>query len=429
MKFMQSKIASLGLLLLLAAFTATESPAATVTYNLRAGLGSLTMPDSIVVPVWGFADDAAGPNTGVVTVPGPQLKAAPGDTLVINLNNTLTVPVSIIIPGQSFIPVPTAVGGRVMSFSNEVAAGTTRVLTFAALKTGTFLYESGTNPAVQLSMGLYGSLVVVSAGAGPTYPAYPPTATNQVTDYHGDAVLLFSDIIGKFDAIQNKYVTYNQDVVDGKNPNIAQYNPLYYLINGKSYPDTLSPGISAPPGSRTLLRIVNASGHNYMPTLSGTYFDASNQPQAFSTSVIAEDGNLYRYAKPGVGLVLPAGKTLDAMLDLSAADPVNSQGYYALYDRRLGLTNSGKFPGGMLTFLASWDATMNCSPFKGDMNGDGRIDFVDVMAVLRLVLAGGSNSNGDVFPVSLTGLPCGNGTLDLSDALLLLQKAAGFSSY
>ncbi len=429
MKFMQLKIPTLGLLLLTATLSATPALAATVTYNLRADLGSITMPDATVVPVWGFADDTAGANSGTVTVPGPQLKAAPGDTLVINLSNRLTVPVSIIIPGQRLIPTPTSAGGRVMSFANEVAAGATSALTFTPLKAGTFLYESGTNQASQLPMGLYGPLVV---GPGVTGQAYPPTATNAGTTYDREEVLLFSDILARFDKTLNKYVTYNSDMVAGSNPNIANYSTLYYLINGKSFPDTLTPGVSAPPGQRTLLRILNASGHNYMPEISGTYYDAAAtpQPHAFSTQVIAEDGNLYRFAKPGVAMVLPAGKTLDAMLDLSGA---GSQGYYAVYDRRLGLTNASKFPGGMLTFVASWGPTENCSPFKGDVNGDGRVDLIDVILTLRLVLSGGYNANADVAPVSLSGLPCGNGAaggaLTIADALLLLQKAIGLNSY
>lgn len=418
------------MLLLFIAFSAPQLFAATATYNLRAELSSITMPDNSVVPVWGFAaDSTVGANDGVVTVPGPQLKASSGDTLIINLNNRLAVPISIIIPGQRLTPTPTVVGGKVMSFANEVAAGTSATLVFSALKAGTFLYESGTNPAVQLPMGLYGSLVV---GSGVTGQAYPSTGTNPGTIYDSDEVLLFSDILGRFDADRNKYVTYNKDLVDGKNPSITNYNPVYYLINGKSFPDTLTPGISAPPGKKTLLRLINASGHNYMPAISGTYYDNAvpPQPHAFSTQVISEDGNLYRFAKPGTAMVLPAGKTLDAMLDLSGAA---SPGYYAVYDRRLGLTNAGKFPGGMLTFLASWGANENCSPYKGDINGDGRIDFVDVMAALRLVISGGYDANGDVAPVSASGLPCGNGVgggpLTLGDALLLLQKAAGLNSY
>ena len=427
MRFMQPKIATLSLLFLLTAFSTSQALA--VTYNLRAELSSITMPDGTVVPVWGFASDSApGANDGVVSVPGPKLAAVPGDNLVINLKNNLSVPISIIIPGQrsttTASPTPTVSGGKVLSFDNEVLTAASRTLTFSNLKAGTFLYESGTNPAVQLPMGLYGPLIVGPSGSG---QAYPPTAS---TAYDSDAVLLFSDILGKFDAAQNKYITYNKDIVDGKNPSISNYNPLYYLINGKSFPDTLTPGISAPPGKKTLLRLLNASGHNYMPAISGTYFDAANLPQSFSTKVIAEDGNLYRYAKPGIAMVLPAGKTLDAMLDLNLAV---GEGYYALYDRRLGLTNAGTFPGGMLTFLSSWDGTKNCSPLKGDINGDGRIDFVDVMASLRLVMTGGYNANGDVAPLSASGLPCGNGVaggaLTLADALLLLRKAAGFNSY
>lgn len=425
MKYVQLKTAALSLLLA-SALTAPDARA--VTYNLRADLGSITMPDQSTVPVWGFADDTSG-TPGAVTVPGPPLTAAPGEPLVINLHNNLPVPISIVIPGQRLTPAPTTVDGRVMSFANEVAAGATGTLTFPALKTGTFLYESGTNQALQLPMGLYGSLVVGPGSAG---QAYPPTGTNPGTAYDHEAVLLFSEVLGKRDATQGTYVTFNQDYVDGKNPNILDYSPVYYLINGKSFPDTLTPGISAPPGGKTLLRLINAGGHSTMPALSGTYYDNGTppQPHAFTPQVIAEDGNLYRFAKPGVAMVLPAGKTLDAMLDLSgAAVP----GYYALYDRRMGQTNAGAYPGGMMTFVSSWGATENCSPFKGDLNGDGTIDFVDVMAALRLVLTDGYDAVGDVAPVSITGLPCGTGAaggaLTLADALLLLQKAAGFNAY
>ena len=71
---------------------------------------------------------------------------------------------------------------------------------------------------------------------------------------------------------------------------------------------------------------------------------------------------------------------------------------------------------------------------QGDVNNDNKIDFVDVMIVLRQVLLDPTAQDpaikvlGDVFPLK-NGRPVGNGVLDLSDALLLLQRAAGFIAW
>jgi FtsP/CotA-like multicopper oxidase with cupredoxin domain len=478
-------------------------PAMAVTYNLRADRSTITMPDGQVVPVWGFADDTAGPGSGTVTVPGPQLNVTPGGTLTVTLVNNLPVPVSLVIPGQTIsvpaspinddsvpaIDVPynpyfppdtfTAIPpiSRVRSFAIEAAAnGGTATYNFGTVKTGSFIYESGTSPSVQIPMGLYGALVV---GPGATGNAYTPTANNPNTAYDRSQVLLFSDILARYDFGLNppRFVTMNEDVdlnsrkttlpypltitANNEIKSTLDYQPLYYLINGKSYPDTIAPqpvssavgaptvpGIYAPFGTagRTLLRIINASGKDLVPTIQGSYQDnadpALSATHSLYPQIIAEDGNLYPYPKQEFAPILPAGKTLDVMIDLTgAAQP----GYYTLYDRRLGLTNAGSFPGGMLTFLASWDPTStntkiaNCSPFKGDINGDGRIDGRDALLALQAVVF---NTNiaavaaGDITPL-YNGLPCGgdDGTgnpktvLSLADALLILQKGIGLNPY
>lgn len=71
----------------------------------------------------------------------------------------------------------------------------------------------------------------------------------------------------------------------------------------------------------------------------------------------------------------------------------------------------------------------------GDVNGDGKIDFVDVMVVLRTIV-GNSPSNGlidknaNLWPLGQDGKPLGHsGTVNLQDALLLLQRAAGFVTW
>ena len=86
--------------------------AAAVTVDLCATAGSITMPDTTVIPIWGFAPgDCTG--SPVAQVPGPTIDVSEGDVVTVNLYNNLSENVSIIFPGQSLIPdtVGAAPGG------------------------------------------------------------------------------------------------------------------------------------------------------------------------------------------------------------------------------------------------------------------------------------------------------------------------------
>ncbi len=394
--------------LLMACLFAAAGSVSAATYNLRAGTVNITMPDGAVIPAWGFADDTGiTAGTGTIMVPGPKLEViAPDTTLTINLTNNLLVPVSINIPGQRYptVHTPTYVddgmGSRVMSFTVQIAAGGSGTITFNNLRPGTFRYESGTNPAMEVPMGLYGALVVRPATAGQAY-------NSATSAYDNEAVILLSEIDPAF----NAYVNANNTTVDVANKiNYSlSYAPKYFLINGKAYPQTTD--ISAPHGQKTLLRLINAGTRNTVPTIQGSRL-----------TVIAEDGNLLNYSRFEFSPSLNAGKTLDVIT------APTTTGYNAFYDRRLGTSNAGVYPGGMITFLGD----LNCSPLKGDVNGDGRITAIDALTVLRAFVGGTTNTlpaSADVSLDPASGLPCGNGTIDLFDVLLLLQKATGFNPY
>ena len=148
--------------------------------------------------------------------------------------------------------------------------------------------------------------------------------------YRTEAVLLFSEVDPAF----------HKAVADGKyGPNkevtsAVDFDPKYFLINGKAYPDL--PAIDAGPvNRRVLLRFLNAGLNTYVPVLYGTHM-----------KVLAEDGKKYPYVKNQYSVELAAGKTFDAIIK-----PKN-KGNIPLFDRRLNLTNAGTDkPGGMLTFL------------------------------------------------------------------------------
>ena len=306
-------------------------------YNLRADVTTKVIGGA-TIPMWGFAQD-----DGPVTVPGPTLTVLPGDTtLTINLTNNLPVPVSIVIPGQVTTMVPTrSADGRVMSFAHETAAnGGPVTYTWTSLKPGTYIYQSGTNPAVQVQMGLYGA-VKKDAATGTAYTGNP----NIDASYLNEVTLFFSAIdpdihhsvaTGNYAGILAQTITgYTPPLVIKSLTSTIDYWPRYFLINGEPYSASTLPLPAGNINERTLIRFLNAGLQTYVPTLLGSHI-----------SIIAEDGNLLPYPKQQYSLILPAGKTTDAIF----APQLN--GTYPIFDRRLNVTSAGTYPGGMIAKLS-----------------------------------------------------------------------------
>jgi hypothetical protein len=134
-------------------------------FYLRAEQFTKTMPDGKNITMWGFAPDSdasfAAPTTA--TVPGPALSIDTNDpNIVIHLKNNLPKPVSIVITGLITTMQPVFFQDsrgrrRVRSFTHETQPGEIGVYTWNNLRDGSFIYQSGTHPAVQVQMGLYGT--------------------------------------------------------------------------------------------------------------------------------------------------------------------------------------------------------------------------------------------------------------------------------
>jgi hypothetical protein len=311
-------------LIVLSIMAGTSSAA---DFYLRAEAVDKTMPTGEVVRMWGFALDSSfeAMDGGPATVPGPTLIVGPGDgTLNIHLDNNLTEPVSIIVPGQSAVLSPIWSGGRVMSFTTETPPGNAAavIYTWNNLKAGTYLYQSGTNPAVQVQMGLYGAMKKDAL----LNQAYNSAATI----YDSDVVLIFSEI----DPVLHDAVAAGNYGPGKLVTSTVDYEPKYFLINGEPYYSGRPLINSGRVGDGVLLRFLNAGLRTHVPVIQG-----------MNLTVIAEDGNLFAYPSNLYAPSLPAGKTMDAMINAS------SSGMFPLYDRKLNLTNKGVFPGGMLAYL------------------------------------------------------------------------------
>jgi FtsP/CotA-like multicopper oxidase with cupredoxin domain len=302
------------------ALTGSTASAAPVSINLCAVPGSATLTGAVTVPIWGFGlAPSPGACSGVsASLPGPVLSVNEGDTVTINVTNGLPAghTLSFDVPGIAFDAGPT---------NAVVGASVTR--TFTAGAPGTYLYSSGGDGGRQAAMGLYGALIVRPPTAN---QAYDPAATA----YDVESTLVLSAVDPAFNA-----------TADPNDFDMYHYRATYWLINGKSYPDTAP--ISAAAGQRVLLRYLNAGFDNTTMLLLGMH-----------EHVVARDARLLGNAFDAAAETIPASATEDAVATVPSGAPPSANGF-ALYNRQLHLTNgdqTGTTPtpvagGGMLTFI------------------------------------------------------------------------------
>lgn len=311
-----------------AARLAADLPAETCTLvapgerlcELYARFGTLTLPDGVMVPVWGFSFNP----TGAVEVPGPALIVNQGENVTISLTNQIAgEEVSLSVPGQAFLPDQTG-----------AATGDTQSYSFLAQYPGTYSYEAGltANGPIQVAMGLFGPLIVRPAGnpsaayddfAGGTI--ITPTFT---TDFTDEALLVLSEV----------------DPVFNTSPDLATFNPKYWLLNGFSYNQTST--ISVAPGSTLLLRYLNAGLQEHSIGVLGLH-----------QTVVGLDNHKLPYSYRVVAETIGAGQALDVIVSIPPNVTVGTR--YPVYNTGLQQNhNSGELTtnnqvafGGILTFI------------------------------------------------------------------------------
>jgi FtsP/CotA-like multicopper oxidase with cupredoxin domain len=297
------------LIMLLAVFVLMAGTSFAKNYYLKAEAFDKIMPNGSIIKMWGFSrTDSSGVELEPVSVPGPVLNVPQSQTVLkVRVDNTLTVPVSLVIQGQS---MPTKNNGtlaapvmfddgtgrmRVMSFTHETPPGTKRWYKWSNFKPGTYIYHSGTHQQVQVQMGLYGA---AKRDAGPGKTAYKDKDDNDIK-YKNEVIILFSEI----DPFLHAAVADGTYGTTGPTSTI-DYKPTYYLINGDPFssgsPLSLSVGAY---NKKTLLRLLNAGLKTHVPVIQDTYME-----------VIAQNGNVYPYSKEQYSLRLPALNTRDACI-------------------------------------------------------------------------------------------------------------------
>ncbi|MEW5829843.1 MAG: multicopper oxidase domain-containing protein [Chloroflexota bacterium] len=380
-----------GLAATLPASTACTLGAGTATCDLYATTGTLTMPDAAVIPVWGYADISGG----VAQVPGPALIVNQGDAVTVTLHNDLAEATSLRFEGLGLVPDRTG-----------AAPGGTAVYTFTASQAGTFLYEAGPVPGAeyQVSMGLYGALIVRPATPGQAFASVDSA-------YDDEALVVLSEIDPALNASPVGF-------------DMRGFNPKYFLVNGKAYPDATA--IETDAGRRVLLRYVNAGTNIHNMAILGV-----NQ------KLLSLAGAELPFYKTVNSQYLLPGQSADAIATIPAGAIAGT--LYPFYDASFLLHNNGSDTfGGMMTFLAI-PGTLSGADILGpaanslalDINPATGAATVMLTATLSDVGRGDSAITSAEFCLDAAGTTCypmtvADGTFDTATEAVYAELTSGF---
>ena len=347
--------------------------------------GYTSEPDGNANYNWGYTA-----NGTTFQLPGPVLCVNQGDVVDITLNNTLPVATSIQFPGQEGVlangqpagPVASATGD-LLSLVPEAPPAGTMLYSFTATKAGTYLYESGSDPQLQVQMGLFGAIVVRPAGvtisgtdilaipndggttnlgAGMTQPeadaaaltakcAYAsttdPTKCDPLAIYNGDRenILMLSEIDPALHSFMEQHKTDPTKLTWNAYP--GAYEAHYFMINGRSMPDTVSPNNapwlpSQPYGAMATVQPWDPHSNPLDAMLryigvGVTGYDF--HPHSNHEHVIAEDGALMKgttgnnNTEEKFNIMVAPGATVDATFRWT-----NEEGYSNTNGKRLPVT-------------------------------------------------------------------------------------------
>jgi manganese oxidase len=250
-------------------------------FNLTVKPGTIVTDEGNSVYMWGYAD-----GINQMQYPGPTLIVNQNDNVTVNLTNQLSVPVSILFPGQQGVNAAMVAGtGNLGLLTLEANPGETVQYTFTASQPGTYTYYSGTRPELQVEMGLVGALIVRPSFATPVGFAGCG---------YGDAASCFQQeylhVLSEIDPRIHLLVQQGR-MTEIDNSAAA---PVYWFINGRAGFDTVAPNNSSffprqpysalvrtHPGETVLLRIVGATRDLHPHHLHGNHH-----------RVIARDGRL-----------------------------------------------------------------------------------------------------------------------------------------
>ncbi|MCW2643842.1 MAG: Multicopper oxidase [Dactylosporangium sp.] len=199
------------------------------SFSLTASGGYISTPDGNSIYMWSYGDSG-----GSFQLPGPTLCVESGAKVAVVLHNSLPEPTSITFPGQSQVLAngqpaqpETDASGNLTSMTTTAGASNGSVTyTFTAGSPGTYLYQSGTDVQKQQQMGLFGALIVRPKGHPDQENDRPDSAFDPAHEY----LYMLSEVDPDAHLAVERKRAFNWN----------NYTPRYFMINGRSMPDTIS---------------------------------------------------------------------------------------------------------------------------------------------------------------------------------------------
>jgi len=289
-----------------------------LTFSVKADHVSTADGGSMLL--WGYADVTTNA-AARAQYPAPTLIITEGQTISITLKNELNVTagavpnVSIVFPGQDVTAVCSVGSCFSGALTEEVAPGDEVTYTFTATEPGTYTYHSGTNPGLQVEMGMTGAIIVRPADFNVNQTAYGHVDTS----YDREELFFLTEMDPNIHVAVEMYGPDDSRI----QPFLDSYFSNYWFINGRTAPDNFAgtgvfwlptqPYNSVPrmhPGETVLMRVVGGGRDKHPFHHHGNH-----------AKVIARDGRMLE-STPGAGpdiategftITSTPGKTVDAL--------------------------------------------------------------------------------------------------------------------
>jgi FtsP/CotA-like multicopper oxidase with cupredoxin domain len=319
---LKSMLAATGLLLWSTAQAGipgiTGAPA-TPSFAISASADYNSQPDGNLIYSWGYgcttaptgfspppAAGSQGPAAycPLMQMPGPTMIVTEGDVVTVTLTNSLPAAAgntSIVFSGFD-VSASGGVDGRLVK--EAANGGGTVTYTFTAAKPGTYSYYSGTQPELQIEMGLTGAVVVMPKAASDLasgckakgeFSLAASAYGHSATCYDREYLFQFSEMNS---LIHEQVKAQVEACPAAPCPQVVAtlepQRPNYYLINGRSMPDIMDTSYSTSyahqpyngnphmhPGELVLMRVIGQGRWQHPFHFHGNH-----------ARVLARDGNL-----------------------------------------------------------------------------------------------------------------------------------------
>jgi manganese oxidase len=294
----------------------------TRVFQLYATDGYHATADGETLYIWGYS---LLPERGSATLPGPTIEVNEGDLVEVTLTN-----LGPSRAGVHHFPHTIHLHGLDVDQANDgvpdtgpaARVGESLTYRFLAAHAGTYWYHCHVDTVEHLTMGMYGALVVHAADG-------PGRAWTDGPAYDRSYTLLLSE----------NDPQWGNAIGENRTPERTRFEPRYFFINGRSFPDTMDHADTHVMGhldERLLVRLINAG-----------YGWRSMHMHGFHFEVIATDGRPLPQPYLKDTLSIGPGERYDILVTL------DQLGTYPFHSHViLDNTNDGAYPGGIHTMVS-----------------------------------------------------------------------------